>query len=149
MGKLLIAEDNPFVAAFLQEAVREGGYEVCGVAASAKEFLTLALQEKPDLVIIDVRLADSVSGIDAAVEVSSRLNVGILYVTASPNQVTEPPAPVGAACLSKPFTVPELIKALMVVEQITATGHAPTEVSPKLRLIHREPVAKERDLAVA
>jgi len=28
MGKLLIGEDNPFVAAFLQEAVREGGYEV-------------------------------------------------------------------------------------------------------------------------
>jgi DNA-binding response OmpR family regulator len=36
MGKLLIGEDNPFVAAFLQEAVRESGYEVCGVAASAQ-----------------------------------------------------------------------------------------------------------------
>ena len=37
MAKLLIGEDNPFVAAFLQEALREAGYELCGVAASAKE----------------------------------------------------------------------------------------------------------------
>ncbi len=122
MAKLLIGEDNPFVAAFLQEAVRAGGYEVCGVAASAKEFMTLAEQEKPDLAIVDVHLAGSVSGLDAAVAVSSRLNLGILFVTADPQRVLDPPAPVGQACLSKPFTVPELLTALKVVEQIAATG---------------------------
>jgi len=104
MGKLLIADDNPFIAAFLQD---------------------------------DLRLAQGTNGIDAAVELSSRANVGILYVTANPHQVTNPPAPVGAAWLSKPFTEPELMEALRVVEQITTTGQAPEPVSPKLRLIPR------------
>jgi CheY-like chemotaxis protein len=147
MEKLLIGEDNPFVAAFLQEAVREGGYEVCGVAASAKEFLTLAEQEKPDLAIIDVRLAGAVSGIEAAVEVSSLIRLGILFVTASPERVLDPPAPVGQACLSKPFTEPELIKALRIVEQITTTGQSPAQVFPKLHLIPRELVAEKREMA--
>jgi CheY-like chemotaxis protein len=146
MRKLLIGEDNPFVAAFLQEALREGGYEICGVAASAKEFVTLAEQEKPDLAIIDVRLAGSVSGLDAAVAVSSRLNLGILFVTADPQRVLDPPAPVGQACLSKPFTVPELLKALKVVEQIAATGRPSDPVWPKLRLIPRKPVAEKREM---
>jgi DNA-binding response OmpR family regulator len=146
MAKLLIGEDNPFLAAFLQEAVREGGYEVCGVAASAKEFMTLAEQEKPDLAIVDVRLAGSVSGVDAAVAVSSRLNLGILFVTADPQRVLDPPAPVGQACLSKPFTVPELLTALKVVEQIAATGRPSDPVRPKLRLIPRKPVAEKREV---
>jgi len=149
MRKLLIGEDNPFVAAFLQEALREGGYEICGVAASAKEFVTLAEQEKPDLAIIDVRLAGSVSGLDAAVAVSSRLNLGILFVTADPQRVLDPPAPVGQACLSKPFTVPELLKALKVVEQIAATGQPSDQVWPKLRLIPRKPVAEKREMPPA
>jgi DNA-binding response OmpR family regulator len=149
MGKLLIGEDNPFVAAFLQEAVRESGYEVCGVAASAQEFLTLAQQEKPDLAIVDVRLAGSFSGIDAAVEASSRINLGILYVTASPERVLRPPAPVGQACLSKPFTEPELIEALRVVERIVTTGKPPERVSPKVHLIPREPLVEKRETAPA
>ena len=144
MAKLLIGEDNPFVAAFLQEVVKEGGYELCGVAASAQEFLSLAEQEKPDLAIVDVRLAGSFSGIDAAIEASSRINLGILFVTASPDRVLDPPAPVGQACLSKPFTEPELIEALRIVEQIFATGKPPEQVFPKLHLIPREPVAEKR-----
>ena len=149
MGKLLIGEDNPFVAAFLQEAVREGGYEVCGVAASAKEFMTLAEQEKPDLAIIDVRLAGAVSGIDVAVEVSGRMNLGILFVTATPQRVLDPPAPAGEACLSKPFTEPEVIKALRVVEQMVSTGQPPEQVFPNLRLIPRGAVAKKREMALS
>ena len=144
MGKLLIGEDNPFVAAFLQEVVKEGGYEVCGVAASAQEFLSLAQQEKPDLAIIDVRLAGSFSGIDAAIEASSRIKLGILFVTASPDRVLDPPAPVGQACLSKPFTEPELVEALRIVEQIFTTGKPPEQVFAKLHLIPRETVAEKR-----
>src|SRR5258708_38489302 len=95
MGKLLIGEDNPFVAAFLQEALREAGYELCGVAASAKEFVTLAEQEKPDLAIIDVRLAGSVSGLDAAGAASRRLHLRHPSAAAPPPRALHPPAPPG------------------------------------------------------
>jgi CheY-like chemotaxis protein len=137
MAKLVIAEDNPFVAAFLHEAVRESGYELCGVATSAAELMELAERHKPDLAVIDVRLADGSSGIKAAVALASLIDVGILFATASPERVIDPPAPVGAACLRKPFTGPELIEALRIVEQIVATGQPPAEISPKLRLLER------------
>ena len=109
----------------------------------------LAEHEQPDLAIIDVRLAGAVSGIDVAVEVSGRMNLGILFVTATPQRVLDPPAPAGEACLSKPFTEPEVIKALRVVEQMVSTGQTPEQVFPNLRLIPRESVSKKREMALS
>ena len=138
MPKLIIAEDNPFVAAMLREAVAEDpGYEICGIAASTSQLLSLGERHKPNLAIIDVRLADGSSGINAAVELSKCVRVGILFATAHPDQVTDPPAPVGEACLTKPFTGPELVEALKIVEQLVTTGQPPALVPRKVNLIRR------------
>jgi two-component system, response regulator PdtaR len=138
MTKLVIAEDNPFVAAMLREAVAEDpDYEICGIATSTSELLSLGEQHKPTLAIIDVRLADGSNGINAAIELSERIRVGILFATAHPHQVIDPPVPVGEACLAKPFTGPELIEALEIVERIATTGELPAQIPPKVHLIRR------------
>lgn len=136
MVKLVIAEDNPFVVAMLREALAEDPvYEVCGVATSTRELLSLGEQHKPDIAIIDVRLADGSSGINAAIELCERMRVGILFATGHAQQVVYPPAPIGEACLLKPFTGPELIEALKIVERIVTTGEPPAILPPKVRLI--------------
>src|ERR1043166_4784918 len=135
MPKLIIAEDNPFVAAMLREAVAEDpGYEICGIAASTSQLLSLGERYKPSLAIIDVRLAHGSSGMNAAVELSKRIRVGILFAAALPDQVTDPPAPVGDACLTKPFTGPELVEALKIVEQLVMTGQPPALVPRKVNM---------------
>jgi CheY-like chemotaxis protein len=138
MPTLVIAEDNPFVAAILREAVEEErGYDVCGIASSTAELLSLGEHHRPRLAIIDVRLADGSDGINAAIELSRRIPVAILFATGHPQQVLDPPAPVGEACLAKPFTGPELIKALEIVEHIATMGTLPAQVPAKVHLIRR------------
>jgi CheY-like chemotaxis protein len=138
MVKLVIAEDNPFVVAMMREAVAEDPrYEICGIATSTPQLLGLGELHKPDLAVIDLRLADESSGIHAAVALSERIRVGILFATGHPQQVIDPPTPVGEACLTKPFTGPELIEALRIVEHLFTTGLAPALVPPKVHLIRR------------
>ena len=56
MAKVLIAEDDFMIAEMLEEAVSEGGYQVCGIASEVSEVVTLGEQHRPDLAIIDLRL---------------------------------------------------------------------------------------------
>ena len=138
MRKLVIAEDNPFIAAMARNAIAESGYELCGVAASTSELLSLGEKHKPDLALIDVHLADGSNGIDAAIELSNRIAVGVLYTTGNPHLVLTPPAPVGTACLSKPFTGRDLVEALGIVAHMIRTGEPPPRVPPKLHMIQRD-----------
>jgi CheY-like chemotaxis protein len=96
-----------------------------------------ATRSQPDIAIIDVRLADGNSGINAAVELSKSIRLGILFATGHAQQVLDPPALRGEACLMKPFTGPELIEALKIVERIVTTGEPPAILPPKVRLIRR------------
>ncbi len=138
MPKLVIAEDNPFVVAMVRDALADSGHEVCGVASSKQELLSMGERHRPDLAIVDVRLSDGGSGVDAAVELAIRVPVSILFATGLPEQVLDPPAPVGAACLSKPFTAAELIQAVEITLRIAACGELPNGLPPKLRLIRRD-----------
>ena len=58
MLKVLIAEDDVMIADMLQELLVESGYEVCGIGRTVAESVALAQRHKPDLVVIDVRLAE-------------------------------------------------------------------------------------------
>jgi hypothetical protein len=51
--------------------------------------------------------------------------------------VLDPTAPVGEACLVKPFTSPELIKVLETVEYIATTGKLSAQFPAKAHLIRR------------
>jgi response regulator of citrate/malate metabolism len=56
--KVLIAEDDLMIADIAEEILIEHGYEVCGIARTVAEAVTLAQQHKPDLAVLDLRLAD-------------------------------------------------------------------------------------------
>src|SRR5260370_24175935 len=138
MVKLVIAEDNHYVAAMVREAIAEDpSYEICGIATSTSQLLNIGELHKPDLAIIDVRLGEESSGLRAAVKLSERIRVGILFATGHPQQVIDPPAPVGEACLTKPFTGPELIEELKIVQHLVTTGLVPALVPPKVHLVRR------------
>lgn len=53
--RILIIEDNPASATFYQKHLEVKGYETI-VASTGSEGLTLARQEKPDLILLDLLL---------------------------------------------------------------------------------------------
>ena len=64
--RVLIVEDDAIIAMHLAMLVAELGHEVCATAASAAAAIALAALHNPDVVLMDIRLAQGSSGIDAA-----------------------------------------------------------------------------------
>lgn len=80
--RLLIVEDDELTAELNRRVAARLGFEVCGVAASAAEAVRLAHAERPDLVLMDIGLAGSGDGIQAACEIRRVLGIPSLFLTA-------------------------------------------------------------------
>lgn len=113
-GRLLIVEDDWFIALEIEAVALAAGYEIVGMAASADEAVELALAGGPDLVLMDIRLAGPRDGIDAALELRERADIPSLFVSAHNDPGVQakaaPARPAG--WLSKPFTEPQLAEAI-------------------------------------
>ena len=75
--KVLIAEDDLMIADMIEDALVDHGYEVCGIAPTVAEAVALARREKPDLAIIDLRLADGGLGTEIAAQLADQHKLGI------------------------------------------------------------------------
>lgn len=87
-GRILIVEDHFLIEQYLRTCVVEFGFEVCGWAKSASSAVEMALEEKPDAILMDLRLIGDGDGVDAAQAIYKEHKCRIIYVTGS----NEPPA---------------------------------------------------------
>lgn len=81
MLKVLIAEDELMIADLLEETLVESGYEVCGIARTVDEGVSLGELHKPDLAVFDVRLAKGGRGPEIARRLNSKEKFGVLYAS--------------------------------------------------------------------
>lgn len=112
-ARILIVEDEALIAWNLQSLVEGFGYAVCGTAATGAGAIDLAEAEKPDLILMDIRLADRISGIEAAERILADRSVPIIFVTAFNDRETAGRiTALGAQRLSKPV-VPHMLAGLL------------------------------------
>lgn len=114
-GRILVVEDEYFVALSAEDALSAAGFTVVGIATTADEAATMAASERPDLVLMDVRLAGSRDGIDAAAEILARLSIPSLFATAHSDAATRARGNAAAfplGWLSKPYTPGEVAAAV-------------------------------------
>src|SRR5712671_78232 len=71
-ARILIVEDDYFVATALEQDLTDAGFEVVGIAVTAEEALDLGNLHRPALAVMDIRLAGARDGIDAALELRSQ-----------------------------------------------------------------------------
>jgi DNA-binding response OmpR family regulator len=133
MLKVLIVEDDLMLADFAEEILVEHGYEISGIARTVAEAIALARRSKPDLVILDLRLAEGGLGTEVASQLPSLGRPGILYVTGNMSQVA---LVHGDACLAKPYRSADLVRGLEVVTEIVATGKAQPPFPQGFQLLH-------------
>jgi DNA-binding response OmpR family regulator len=140
MRKVLIVEDDLMLADFVEEILVEHGYEVSGIARTVAAAVALAGQFRPDLVILDLRLADGGLGTEVAAQLPSVGRSGILYVTGNMSQLALTSAD-GDACLAKPYRSVDLLRGLEIVAEIVTTGKAQPPYPRGFHLLH--PLAAE------
>ncbi|SHN42385.1 sigma 54-interacting response regulator [Chitinophaga sp. CF418] len=83
--KVLIVEDEFIVASNLQQVLQRSGYEVSGIAASVEEAEESLKRNRPDIVLLDIRLQGERSGIDIARKLKSE-HIAFVYLSANSNQ---------------------------------------------------------------
>lgn len=88
MIKILIVEDESIVALALQEMVEQLGYQVVGNVLTGEEAVTKAIDLKPDLILMDIRLKGMIDGIEAAQKIRSKTDIPIIYLTAYGDEET-------------------------------------------------------------
>jgi CheY-like chemotaxis protein len=123
MLRVLIAEDDLIIADMAEEMLIDHGYEVCGIARTVAAAVTLARLHKPDLAVIDLRLADGGLGTEIAAQLGALTRLGILYATGNMAQIILT-ATDGDACLAKPYRGADLLRSLAIVADLVATGKA-------------------------
>ena len=105
--RVLIVEDDYFLAMEMAAILKRAGAEVIGPVAQAKDALD-ALSHQPEAVMLDLRLGDD-SSLALASELSGRC-VPYVFVTGWPSDL---PQVHGAhTVISKPFEVATMLRAL-------------------------------------
>jgi CheY-like chemotaxis protein len=123
MLKVLIAEDDLMIADGAEEVLVQCGYEVCGIARTVAEAVALGRLHRPDLALIDLRLADGGLGTEIATQLGALGRLGVLYATGNVSHLMLSAAN-GDACLAKPYSPADLQRGMEIVAGMVATGTA-------------------------
>jgi DNA-binding NarL/FixJ family response regulator len=112
--RILIVEDEPWIALDLEHLIADAGYEIAGLAQDANEALHIAKETRPALVLMDVRLAGERDGIDAASDIFESLGIRSIFVSAHFDRTTRRRAEAAKpyAMLDKPIKPDALIAAV-------------------------------------
>lgn len=100
----MIVEDEAVTAADLNDELTTQGYEVVGISDTAARAVRMSEEKKPDLVLMDIKLAGSIDGVIAASALRSE-DIPVIFLTAHYDERTLERAklvsPVGY--ITKPF----------------------------------------------
>ncbi|MBO6576000.1 MAG: sigma 54-interacting transcriptional regulator [Rhodothermales bacterium] len=87
-NRVMIAEDEVFTALELQFHLEQLGYEVVDLVSSGEQAVERAVDLKPDLLMMDVRLEGDVDGIDAFQQIREEHDVPVIFLTAFGDEET-------------------------------------------------------------
>lgn len=119
--KVLIVEDEIFVALEIEQIVEETGFDVSAIAADREA--ALACAESCDIALVDLNLRDGPTGPTIGMELASRYGIRVIYVTANPSQIGA--ASVAAlGVITKPFRAQSIAAALQLAAEEEPELHA-------------------------
>lgn len=127
--KIIIVEDELIAAEFLKVILEENGAEVIEIIDTGKEAIETCINQEPDVIFMDVMLADNISGCEAAVAISRKnKHSKIIFLTAyMDEEMIDYAADSGAVSyLTKPYNKSQILATLKLL--------ATQKESPKVQL---------------
>ena len=136
LPRVVVAEDEAIIRLDIVETLKESGFDVVGQAGDGAEAVRLALELKPNLVLMDIKMPGT-DGLQAA-EVLAEHNLPVVLLTAfsSPELVERASAAGVFSYVVKPFNPSNLIPALRIAlslhERMTTAANEVDEITEKL-----------------
>ena len=116
MLNILVVEDDSQLAITLKYLVEDNPrYRVVAMAADAEAAIAAAEDYQPDLVLLDLHLANATTGFSVAVRLND-LGVPCLFVSGKAPRFPMPDLALG--CLMKPFTAEDVHRSLAAAEDL-------------------------------
>ncbi len=84
-SKVLIAEDEAFLAASLKHHIQQLGYEAIGPACNGQEAIEFAREYNPDLALVDLKMP-VLDGLSAAAVLFKQMGIPVMIVSAHSDQ---------------------------------------------------------------
>ncbi|MBN8595451.1 MAG: response regulator [Anaerolineae bacterium] len=136
--RIMIVEDESIVALDMRVRLTRLGYQVVGIANTAREGIALASTQRPDLALMDIRLKGDMDGIETATILRAEFQIPVVYLTAYADDTTlaraKPTQPLGY--LIKPFEERELHSTIeMALYKIKAEAIQKEQAARMERLV--------------
>ncbi len=81
-AKILIVEDEAIIAMEIESQLQGLGYEVTSIVDTGEKAVKKAEEDKPDLILMDIRIKGEMDGIEAAEEIRNRFGIPVIFSTA-------------------------------------------------------------------
>jgi two-component system, cell cycle sensor histidine kinase and response regulator CckA len=109
-AKILIVEDDGIIAEDISENLTRLGYARTAIAYDGQSAVDLALEMRPDIVLMDIKLRGDLDGIQAAEQIRRRVRAPIVYLTANaePDTLQRAKTTEPFGYLLKPYKAQEL-----------------------------------------
>ncbi len=112
--KILIVEDEMIIGARLSMHLTQLGYEVTAILPRGEEVLNHVKENKPDIILLDIRLRGKMDGIETAMQIEQQFQTPVIYLTASADDATfnRARATKPVAFITKPYKQLDLQRAI-------------------------------------
>ncbi len=95
---ILIVEDDKLTASVLRKYLEKNNYNVTHVIEDGLTAVEKALLTKPDLILMDIFLKDSIDGIEVARRIKTKVDIPVIFLTADSSSDT-----IQRAKITEPF----------------------------------------------
>ena len=113
--RVVIVEDEMFVALHLETVLQDLGLEVCQIVATGGAAVEASREYEPDIIFMDINLRGDIDGVEAARRIRQAYNTPIIFVTAYGDEAmlkrVNAVAP-GASIIQKPPMTAALVAAI-------------------------------------
>ncbi|MBU3916597.1 response regulator [bacterium] len=80
--KILIVEDESIIAMDIESSLKRLGYEVTSIVNTGEKADKKAASDKPDIVLMDIRIKGEMDGIEAAEVIRLKYGIPVVFLTA-------------------------------------------------------------------
>ena len=119
--KVLIVEDEIFVALEIEQIVEDAGFAVGAIAADREAAMGAA--NDCDIALVDLNLRDGPTGPAIGMELASQYGILVIYVTANPAQIGAA-SEAALGVITKPFRAHSIAATLQLLASDSAALEA-------------------------
>lgn len=142
--KILLVEDESIVAIDLKKTLQNLNYEVIDVARTGEKAVRIAIEKEPDLILMDIMLAGTMTGTEAAREIRKRKDIPVIYITAyaDDNTLLQAKLTQPSGYILKPFDEKNLVSTIeMALYKEKLDKKLRESEKAYRRLVEKSPVA--------